>query len=253
MRLAGQVAIVTGAAQGIGKAIAEAYAAEGARVAVLDLNLEAAAAVAESVGGIAVRCDIGDLEGLKGVFDEVVEKLGVPNHLVNCAGICTTVPLEQEDFSNWTKTFQINVHGSFFLSQLCAERMKELGGGTILNMASMSSFLPKKEQAAYGASKAAIVSMTRSCALVWAPDNIRVNALAPGLIRTPMMEGNFNRRAAMQGISFEEALQPMLDQIPLGKVGTPEEVAKTALFFASDESSYITGQTLEVCGGILMR
>jgi NAD(P)-dependent dehydrogenase (short-subunit alcohol dehydrogenase family) len=248
----GQVAVVTGAAQGIGKAIAEAYAREGARVAVLDLNEEAAVAVAESIGGMAVGCDVSDLDALSGIVAKITAELGAPDHLVNCAGICRTVPLSDEDMPGWTKTFDINVHGAFRLSQLCAEKMKGKGG-TIMNMASMSSFLPKKEQAAYGASKAAVVSMTRSCALVWAEDGIRVNALAPGLIRTPMMEGNFNRRAEMQGITFEEALQPMLSTIPLNRVGTPEDVANAAVFFASDEASYITGQTLEVCGGILMR
>jgi len=125
--------------------------------------------------------------------------------------------------------------------------------GSIVNIASVSGFLPKLEQLEYGASKAALVSMTRSTALIYGPSGIRVNAIAPGVIETPMTHANAERRAKLRGVTPEEALAPLVAQIPMGRIGLSEEVAAAVSFLVGDQASYVNGQTLDVCGGSLMR
>ena len=246
MRLEGKVAIVTGGAQGLGLAIVRRFLQEGARVAVVDLK-------EGSEGTLSVIADLSDPISRKQVVPRVEDNLGPIDILVNCHGVCLTRPMTEIDEPSWSRTFEINTASIFFLIQDAARSMTLRSKGTIVNLASNSAFLPKPEQVDYAASKAAIVSLTRSAAAALGPHGVRVNAIAPGVIPTPMTEGIAQARAEIRGSTKEEMLGMFAPLTALKRLGTPEEVAKAVLFFASDDSSYITGQTLEVDGGLVMR
>jgi len=239
--LAGKTAIVTGAAQGIGKAIADALRTEGVNVLGLD----------RQPGVCELTADLSDLPNVKGIIQGLSD---TPTILVNAAGICLTRPFFEIELAGLQKTFDINAHALLLLSQAFAERLKgENKSGVIVNIASNSGFNPKLEQLDYGASKAAVISITRSSALCLAPYGIRVNAIAPGVIDTPLTQSIAQQRSQIRGVAPEETLAPVLQAIPAKRMGTADEVAQSAVFLCSDQSSYITGQTLLVDGGQLMR
>ena len=247
MKLSGRHAVVTGSAQGIGCAIAKALQAEGAVITGVDLQTP------KEDLWTTLEFDLADTEACSRVIDNAEAANGPIEILVNCAGICPTRPLMDADVDTWKKVFDINVHAPFFLLQRAAKTMIDRSKGVIINLASVSSFLGKLEQAEYGASKAAIVSLTRSAAAVLGPKGIRVNAIAPGVIDTPLTQTIAGTRALLRGVSPEETLAPVIGTTPLRRIGSAEEVAAVAVFLASDESSYITGQTIVVDGGFLMR
>lgn len=234
-------ALVTGAAQGIGAAIAERLKADGYSVTTLD----------RQPGKCDITADLKDTASL----EAIVEGLKTcPDTLVNAAGICPTRTFFDIDQASFEATFRINVFGLFALTQAVAKRMKAEGKpGSIINIASNSGFMPKLEQLDYGASKAAVISITRSAALSLGPHGIRVNAIAPGVIDTPLTQSIAEQRGRIRGVAPEETLKPVLTQIPLGRMGTAEEVAAMVAFLASDEAAYITGQTFLVDGGQVMR
>lgn len=246
--LSGKVAIVTGAASGIGHAVARHLTLAGAKVAALDL-----AHCPASEFAACHQLDVSDPALHGALVSKVAEQLGPVEILVNAAGICTTQPVTSLDATGWAKTFATNVEGAVFLMRECAERMKACGSGSIVNIVSVSAFLPKLEQIDYGASKAALVSATRSFAMVYGPHGVRVNAVAPGVIGTPLTRQIAEQRAALRQVEPEETLRPVVEATPLGRIGTPEEVAEVVGFLVSDRASFVTGQTLGVCGGFLMR
>jgi NAD(P)-dependent dehydrogenase (short-subunit alcohol dehydrogenase family) len=239
-------ALVTGAAQGIGAAIARKLAQEGYQVAACDLRL------APDVAGVRPYVlDVSDINGHASVLEQISNDLGEITALVNAAGICTTQTIDQITPEGWSKTFSVNVQGAFFLSRACADRMQP--GGAIVNIASVSGFLPKLEQIDYGASKAALVSLTRSMALVYGPKGIRVNSVAPGVIDTPLTQSIAQHRAELRGVEPEETLAPVLGATPLRRMGEADEVADVVAYLLSDKASFVTGQCLNACGGFLMR
>jgi NAD(P)-dependent dehydrogenase (short-subunit alcohol dehydrogenase family) len=258
MRLANQVALITGAAQGIGAAIARAFADEGALVAAVDLQEDPVAALAEELNAVGHRAmgrryDVSQTNQIESLLDEVETELGPVTILVNSAGICPTHPFFEVDEKTLRQVLDINFIGPFFLMQAVAKRMLPRKAGAIINLASISGFLPKLEQLEYGASKAAVVSVTRSAAASLGPSGIRVNAIAPGVIETPLTKQIADQRAAIRGVPASETLRPVIEATPLRRMGLAEEVAAMAVFLASDESSFVTGQTFDVCGGQLMR
>lgn len=245
-------AIVTGAAQGIGAAIARRLAADGYKVAVCDV--QSTEPIAKEISGTAFHLDVTVSGGHEFFVEQVIAEMGPISALVNAAGLCLTQRIDAITPESWERTMAVNVIGPFFLLRACAEAMKaNCHAGSIVNIASVSGFLPKMEQLEYGASKAALVSMTRSTALIYGPAGIRINAIAPGVIETPMTRANAERRANIRDVTPEEALAPLIAQIPLGRIGLAEEVAAATSFLVSDQASYVNGQTLDVCGGSLMR
>lgn len=240
------LSVVTGAAQGIGAAVANHLLTLGHPTVAADLN-------SEGCPGFAKKLDLGDLECFPAWVAEVEAEHGPIEHLVNNAGVCFTKSIDEISVPTWLHTFQVNVHGTFFLLREVAERMKSRGRGSIVNVASVSAFLPKLEQVDYGASKAAVVSFTRSAALIYGPHGVRINAVAPGVIETPLTQSIAEERARIRGISPEETLEPVLKLTPLRRIGRTEEVAKLVEFLLSHESDFITGQTYDISGGFLMR
>jgi len=239
-RLVGKTALVTGAAQGIGEAIATLFRAEGATVWGVD----------RTAGATDFTLD---LENVEKIPDFIAALPGTPDILVNCAGICLTRKFFEVDLAGFERTFRINVTASFVLMQEIAKWLEKSGReGSFINMASNSGFMPKLEQLDYGASKAAVISMTRSAAASLGPVGIRVNAIAPGVIDTPLTQSIAKMRSEIRGVPPEETLRPVVEALPLRRMGTAQEVAQVALFLASDESSFVTGQTYLVDGGQLM-
>lgn len=256
MRLEGKTAVVTGAGSGIGKAIAEVFAADGARVALLDIRGETAEAAASGLAGeghVALAADVADSASVALAFAEVDAAFGRVDVLINNAGVDRTpgdgfeeamkgeVQLLHMSDDSFRRMFAINVDGVFFGSREAVKIMQREGnGGSIVNMSSMAALgglgLPH-----YAATKAAVLGFTRSCARQLGRLQIRVNAVCPGVIDTPMTE-------AVPDV----ALKGLVQTTPLGRVGQPEEIASAALFFASDESSFVTGQWMSPNGGLVI-
>ena len=236
-RLKGKTALVTGAAQGIGAAIVSLFQSEGATVWGVD----------RTPGTTDFTFD---LENIAEIPAFVAALPGTPDILVNSAGICLTRKFYDIDVAGFEKTFRINVTASFVLMQEIAKVLEKSGReGSIINLASNSGLMPKLEQLDYGASKAAVISMTRSAALSLGPSGIRVNAIAPGVIDTPLTQSIAKMRSEIRGVPPEETLRPVVESLPLRRMGTADEVAQVALFLASEDSSFVTGQVYVVDGG----
>lgn len=239
--LSGRVVLVTGAARGIGRTIAETFAREGAHVVAMDLDADALAGMEQdSHAALALPCDITDPAQVREAVAAIEERFGRLDVLINNAGINAEGPLESFDPELWDRLFAVNVRGVLNTCQAVIPLMKRQRAGRIINAASFAAVIPSVDAAAYGASKAAVVQMTRVLASELGPWGITVNAYAPGMIPTAM-----NGFAALG----EEAAAAKLDQLSVRRWGVPEDVAKLCLFLASDLSDYITGALLDVSGG----
>lgn len=244
-RLAARTAVVTGAASGIGKAIAEAFVREGARVALLDRDGDALARLKSVLPENTSfhLCDVTDAAEVDSALAAAADRLGAANVLVNNAGISISGGLEEMSEADWDRTFAVNVKSVYLVSRRVIPAMRAGGGGSIVNVASESAFIGFSIHPAYCASKAAVVHLSRSMAARYARDGIRVNALCPGTIDTPLYR-NF---LAQQ--EDPDAVNRMVESMhPLG-IGTPEDIAQAAVFLASDESRYATGAPFLIDGG----
>ena len=258
MNLEGKVALVTGAGQGIGRAIALRLAREGADVAVNDVaptNLSQVARQVESLGrrSMELLADVSNSEQVADMFERLLKHLGRLDILVNNAGIGTVRPILEFSEVDWDREFDINVKGVFLCSTAAARHMIDQGGGKIINAASVAGIRASPYIVPYSASKAAVILLTQGLALELAPHAINVNAYAPGVIDTPMTD-NTNRALALhRRLPVEDIIQQRLSRIPLGRLGTPDDIAELVAFLASEASDYITGQCIPIGGGLLMR
>ena len=247
MRLEGKTALVTGAARGIGAAVARLFASEGARVALSDVLVDPGQQVTAEVvdaGGAAMflEQDVSSEHDWERVVDAVVNRFGGLDVLVNNAGIYERNTVEELDLETWKRVMEVNAEGVFLGAKACIPAMRRSGGGSIVNMSSVSSMKGSLWSTAYHASKGAVAAFTRSAALQYGRFGIRVNSVHPGAIATDMLDEVF---------AGSEVRHTRLDNLPLRREGTAEEVAKVVLFLASDDASYITGTEVRVDGGSL--
>ena len=242
MGVAGRVAVVTGSGQGIGLGIARHLAAAGAKVVVNDVDEERAAKAAAALAGdgaevAPVAADVSSKSGAHSLIDGAVSAFGTVDILVNNAGIARDKWLVKMSEEDWDQVVNVNLKSQFLCTQAAAQLMMDKRYGRIVNIASRA-WLGGAGQANYSASKGGVVSLTRTCALEFAKYQITANAVAPALVDTPLFRG-----------LKDEVQERLISTIPVGRIGGPEEIASAVAFFAADESWYVTGQLLYVCGG----
>ena len=239
------IALVTGGAQGIGYASAEAIAEAGARVVLADINQGGVEAAAKQLGGatVAMACDMGDPDQIADLFDRIEAELGSISILVNCAGIAAPCDFLETSVEQFKSVIDVNLIGTFLASQRAAKSMIEAGiQGSIVNMSSINAQVAIPSIAAYCASKGGVMQLTKASALALAPHGIRVNAVGPGSIDTAMMAGvNSN----------PQAMETVMSRTPLKRIGQPREIGDIVAFLVSDKASYITGETIYADGGRL--
>ena len=241
-RLAGRRALITGAARGIGAEIAASLRREGAELALLDIDADRVVATSKALGGKAYSVDLADVEATVDGVSRAISDLGGLEILVNNAGILKMAPLLEIDPADWDQTFAVNVRAMLITIQLAAKAMIPNGRGSIINMASMGGKIGGPNQAHYAASKAAVISLTQVAAKELGPYGITVNCICPGYVLTEM--GAATRTEAM--------VREWSAKSPLGRLAEPSDVANMAVFLASDEASYCTGQAMNVTGGMVM-
>jgi 3-oxoacyl-[acyl-carrier protein] reductase len=249
------IALVTGAAQGIGRGIALRLARDGADLVLLDIAAEALQSVREEVAGlgrraVALHVDISDTRAVADVFGQVEEAWGRIDILVNNAGIMRITPLVDVSEAEWDQILAINLKAAFFCLQAVARSMICQRYGRIINIASVSGLGARPDHIHYASAKAGVISLTKSAAVALAPHGITVNAVCPGMVDTPMTKTIHATRSKVAGTSPEASAAKMLERIPVGRIATPADVATAVAFFASAETSYVTGQVLSVDGGL---
>jgi D-sorbitol dehydrogenase (acceptor) len=254
MQLKDKIAVVTGAAAGIGEAVVRRYLDEGAKVVVVDVKPQAdlektySDVPAEQIA--VIQADVTTREGIEGILNTTVERFGRVDILFNNAAIFDMRPLLDESWEIFDRVFAVNVKGMFFLMQRVAQQMVEQGGGgKIINMASQAGRRGEALVSHYCASKAAVISYTQSAALALAPHHINVNGIAPGVIDTPMWKDVDALFARYENLPLGEKKRLVGEAVPLGRMGRPSELTGAAVFLASADADYITAQTLNVDGG----
>jgi meso-butanediol dehydrogenase / (S,S)-butanediol dehydrogenase / diacetyl reductase len=248
-RLVGKVALVTGAGTGIGRACALLFVREGARVAVAARRAEPLATVTAEMaraGGetLAVQCDVRQARQVQDVMRAIVGRFGRLDVVVNNAGALIAATAEETSDADWDRIIDVNVKGTFLVSRAALPELRRTGGGSIINIGSILSLVGMKKRAAYCAAKGGVLLLTRAMALDHAHERIRFNCICPGLVETELIRDLFTGTPER-----EDLLRQRIEQIPLGRLGQPEDVARLAVFLASEESSWITGAALSVDGG----
>lgn len=241
----GRVALVTGAGQGMGRAIAERLAAEGAKVAANDLNPDTAAATAEAVGGMAVPFDVSEPDAVDAGVADVEGRLGPVEILVANHAFMTMAPFEEESPENWRRILDVNLFGTGMLIERCAPGMANRGFGRIVVMSSEWGVIGWPNATAYAASKGGLISLVKSVARAVGVKGVAVNAIAPGVTDTPQLDVD----ALDAGVSHEEIVRRYGEDIPIGRVGRPEEIAATVAFLCSTNAEAFVGQVLHANGG----
>ena len=243
MRFKDKIVMVTGGAAGIGRVAAEAFAREGAKLAICDVNPETGEAAAKSLGAEASfeKLDVANEAAVSAWTDQVVKRYGRIDVLVNNAGITRDALLLRMKASDWDLVMNVNLKGAFLCTRAVVRYMAQQRSGRIVNVASVVGVVGNAGQANYVASKAGLIGLTKTVAREFAARGITVNAVAPGFIETQMT-----------AVLSEKVKEGFLSQIPLGRAGTPEEVADAVTFLASDQAAYLTGQVLHVSGGMYM-
>lgn len=252
MRLEGKIAVITGGASGIGRAIAESYAKEGARIVIADLNFDAAKQTAHSIGrgSVAVQVDVSNRSSIENMAYCACDLVGPAYILVNCAAIFNMAPLSEISEEHFDTQFNINVRGLLFTTQIISEQMIAAGkGGKIINLSSQAGRRGEARVAVYCATKAAVISLTQSMAHELIKHHVNVNAIAPGVIDTPMWDQVDSLFAKYEKRPLGEKKRLVGEAVPFGRMGLPSDIIGTAVFLASGDSDYIVGQTLNVDGG----
>lgn len=259
MKLKDKVAIVTGAASGIGKEIAMTYAREGAKVAIADLNLEAAQATAAEIEAkhgraIGVAMDVTDEDAVNRGVEQVVSELGGVDILVSNAGIQIVHPVEEFAYSDWKKMLAIHLDGAFLTTKACLPHMYKAGGGSVIYMGSVHSKEASLLKAPYVTAKHGLLGLAKVVAKEGAKHGVRANVICPGFVRTPLVDKQIPEQAQTLGISEEEVIRNvMLKETVDGEFTTIEDVAEVALLFASFPSNALTGQSMVVSHGWFMQ
>jgi NAD(P)-dependent dehydrogenase (short-subunit alcohol dehydrogenase family) len=256
-RFESHVVVITGAANGIGLACAIRFAEEGARIACLDLAGEANEATAAQchalgVEAIALRCDVTDPESIKSVVDSTLAKWGRIDTLVTSAGIYTGTPLADVPLDQWQRTIDINLTGAFLTNQAVAPTLMAQGSGSIINLSSMAGKTSWPASAEYSSSKSGVIGLTRSVAMELAPYGATANAVCPGNTLTDMVRSVADKVGGLDGLTGEEWLQIRADDCPMKRLAEPWEMAGVIAFLASEDARYLTGQAIEVDGGMVM-
>jgi acetoin reductase-like protein len=257
MRLADKVGIVTGGGRGIGRGIALELARQGAHVVVADLDFKAAGEAAAEIAAsgrqsLALAVDVTVRSAMDAMVDSAIRRLGRLDILVNNAGVVSLRPLLEVTEEEWDQLFAVNLKGVLFGIQAAGRVMVQQRSGRIVNLSSIGAKRGSGLMAAYCASKAGVISLTRSAALALASYSITVNAVCPGVVETPMWERVSTAQGHYEGRPAEEVRRRRQAEIPLGRGETPEDVARVVAFLASDDAAYMTGQALNVCGGVVM-
>ncbi len=251
--LSRKVALVTGAGSGIGAAIAALFARQGARTVLVDINesAEAGAAAIVSAGGdaIARRCNIAEPDKVAHTFRDVAAELGRLDILVNNAGVAHVGTIEQTTPEDLDRLYRVNVRGLFLCSRAAVGIMLPQGGGVILNMASIASLVGVADRFAYSMTKGAVHTMTMSIAIDYVKRGIRCNCICPARIQTPFVDGYLRQNYPGREAEMRRTLAAYQ---PIGRMGTPEEVAALALYLCSDEAAFVTGQAYPIDGGVLV-
>jgi len=241
--LAGHRAVITGGGSGIGRAVCQRFATHGAKVAVLDIDLDSAQATADGIDGVAIGVDVTDAEAMRVAVDEAATHLGGLSLLMNNAGGSTMAPLAGWDPDEWDRLVRLNLTGVFNGMRAGVPHLLANGSGAVVNTSSISATRPSAGEAPYSAAKAGVMALTASAALEYGPA-IRVNAVAPGMIRTnltkPLLEG------------LPDEVERYQRTTPIGRVGDPEDIADVVVFLCSDLARFITGQTLVADGGMTL-
>lgn len=249
-RLAGKVALITGGGTGIGRAIAMAFAREGASVAVAGRRLEkvkeVAAAIEEQGGAVLpLQCDVSQARDAQCAISETAKKFGKLDALVNNAGTLSVSTVDTITEEDWDRVITVNLKGPFLMSRAALKEFRKNGGGTIVNIGSVLGLVAMKDRAAYCASKGGVTMLTKAMALDHAHENVRVNCICPSIVETELVKGLFDD--SDQGKRLK---QSRMGTIPLGRFGKPADVAELAVFLASDESSWLTGTAIPLDGGL---